>query len=51
MTTEQMRGVLADAARGPPPLVAEAPAAAIPVDDSCLHGDFPVAAQQALVAE
>ena len=50
MTTEEVRAVLAELRDGVRPLVAEVADRGDPVDDSCLHGDFPVDAQEALAA-
>jgi len=46
-----VRAVLADLRDGVRPLVAAVAGRADSVDDSCLHGDFPVSAQEALARE
>ena len=51
MTTRRWRAVLAELRDGVRPLVAEVASRADSVDDSCLHGDFPVSAQEALARE
>ena len=51
MTTEEVRAVLAELRDGVRPLIAEVASRADSVDDSCLHGDFPVSAQEALARE
>src|SRR4029078_4080223 len=51
MTTEEVRAVLADLRHCVRPLVAPVAGRADSVDDSCLHGDFPVSAQEALARE
>ncbi|HEY7150318.1 MAG TPA: carboxypeptidase M32 [Solirubrobacterales bacterium] len=51
MTTEEARGVLTQLRDGVRPLVADVASRIDSVDDACLHGDFPVAAQEALVRE
>jgi carboxypeptidase Taq len=51
LTTEAARAVLAELRDGVRPLVAAVAARADSVDDACLHGDFPVTAQEALTRE
>lgn len=51
MTTKEVGTVLAELRDGVRPLVAEVASRADSVDDSCLHGDFPVSAQEALARE
>jgi len=51
LTTEAARAVLAELRDGVRPLVAAVAGRADSVDDTCLHGDFPVTAQEALTRE
>ena len=51
MPTEEMRAVLENLRDGLAPLIAAATDRIDAVDDSCLHGEFPEAAQRALVRE
>jgi carboxypeptidase Taq len=48
MTASEVRSVLGELRDGIQPLVAEIAARAGSVDDSCLHGEFPLAGQEAL---
>ena len=51
MTTPEMATVLGQLRDGIRPLVAEVAESGVAVDDSCLYGDFPLDAQEALARE
>jgi carboxypeptidase Taq len=51
MTTPEVAAVLGDLRDGIRPLVASVAESGVAVDDSCLYGDFPLEAQEALARE